>query len=119
MGKPELAPRQAVAMLIYHSPGRAEAQQCLRETQFGFWETSLVGLHSSGTCFLAQETRLNSVCADVRVSESKSQGTSSDHTWTRGQTKEIHLLSLNVFLPTGLGAAELGQATVVTGLLRY
>lgn len=62
-----------------------------------------VGLHSSGTCFLALETMLNSVCTHVKEADSKSQRDSPDHTWTKAQTKEIHLLSFNVFLPTGQG----------------
>lgn len=96
----------------------SRGQQRLREAQSGSWKNGSVGLHSSGTCFLARETMLNSVCTHVKVSESKSQGDSPDHTWTKGQTKGIHPLSFNVFLPIGLGAAELSQATVVPAFLR-
>lgn len=96
MGKPEPPPKQAVATLIHQSPGRAEARQCLREAQLGSWKNSPVGLHSSGTCFLALETMRNSVRTHMKVSESKSQGDSPDHAWTRKQTKEIYLLSFNV-----------------------
>lgn len=42
MGKPEPPPKQAVAVLIHQSPGRAEAQQCLREAQLGSWKNSPV-----------------------------------------------------------------------------
>lgn len=43
MGRPELPPKQAVAVLFHHSPGRAEAQQRLREARSGLGKTALLG----------------------------------------------------------------------------
>lgn len=103
------------ATLTHKSPGRAEVHPCLRDTVW-LLKNGPVGLHSSGT--LALEIKQNSSFIHVKASVSKSQGDSPNQTWTREKNKRNPYPFFQcVFLPAGLGAIDLRQASVVSALL--
>lgn len=103
MGSPESPPEQAVT-----SSPTAIPESSGSVGHRGRHSAGLTGTHSPGSwalvvvvvllcfvLFLAHWTMLSSVLIHVKVSKFRHYKRSCSHTWTKGQIKEFHLVSMH------------------------